>query len=80
MSWLLQLDDVELAPFLLGCTVCLPFLVTSMLGTRWYRIVRIASSVTHKATAVCCKTWFVSSVDTVWGGEDDGEEASESGL
>ena len=80
VSWLLLLDDVELATFLLGCIICLPFLVSSMLGAHWYRIVRVASSAAHKATVVFCRTWFVSSVDTVWGGEDDGEEASESGL
>ena len=44
------------------------------------RIVNVASNAAHKADIVFCKTRLVSSVDTTKGGEDDCEEASESGL
>ena len=43
-------------------------------------IVRVASNAAHRADIVFCKTRLVSSVDTTKGGEDDCEEASESGL
>ena len=80
MRWLQRLDCVGLAPLLLGCTACLLLPVTSLLGARWCKIVRVASSAVHRASAVYCKTLFTSSIDTVQGGEEDGEEASESGL
>ena len=44
------------------------------------RIVSVASNAAHRADIVFCKTRLVSSVDTTKGGEDDCEEASESGL
>ena len=43
-------------------------------------IVSVASNKLHKADIVFCKTRFRSSDDTAKGGEDDCEEASESGL
>ena len=43
-------------------------------------IVRVAPNAAHRADIVFCKTSLVSSVDTTKGGEDDCEEASESGL
>ena len=43
-------------------------------------IVSVASNAVHKADIVFCKTRFISSDDTTKGGEDDCEEASESGL
>ena len=43
-------------------------------------IVRVASNAAHKAEIVFYKTRLVSLVDTAKGGEDDCEEASESGL
>ena len=43
-------------------------------------IVGVASNAAHRADIVFCKTRLVSSVDTTKGGEDDCEEASESGL
>ena len=44
------------------------------------RIVSVASNAAHRADIVFCKTRFISSDDTTKGGEDDCEEASESGL
>ena len=44
------------------------------------RIVSVASNAAHRADIVFCKTRLVSSDDTTKGGEDDCDEASESGL
>ena len=44
------------------------------------RIVSVAFHAVHRADIVFCKTRLVSSDDTTKGGEDDCEEASESGL
>ena len=79
-SWLLLHDSVDLARFRMERTVRVLVLASPSLKVPSYSIVRVASNAAHRADIVFRKTRFGSSVDTAKGGEDDGEEASESGL
>ena len=79
-SWSLLRENVDLACFLMDWAVRVPVLASQALWVPSDRIVSVASNAVHKAEIVFCKTRFISSDDTVKGGEDDCEEASESGL
>ena len=79
-SWSLLRESVDLVRFLMDWAVRVLVLASQTLWVPSDRIVSVASDAVHKADIVFCKTRFISSDDTVKGGEDDCEEASESGL